>query len=156
MRIDINFQSLAQKLKYKAISNYLRKGKTNSTRGPSPHGRAHHGAGHDPVTRARCQLCKNAPTLKLNQPVVHNTISRERDYADRTLQSIAFTTARSLATPTCAGAADVALDGHASQPGPAPTQIAGQSAPTALAPTLAKATVATELAGVTTMVSGRM
>ena len=65
--------------------------------------------------RARCQLRKNAPALRPNQPTVHGTISQERDYANRTLQSIAFTTARSLAAPTCADAADVALDGHAGE-----------------------------------------
>ena len=35
MRIDINFQSLAQKLKHKAISNSLRKGKMNSPARPT-------------------------------------------------------------------------------------------------------------------------
>ena len=35
MRIDINFQSSAQKLKHKAISNSLRKGKTNSPARPT-------------------------------------------------------------------------------------------------------------------------
>ena len=37
MQIDINFQNSAQKLKYKAISNSLRKGKTNSTRAAHHH-----------------------------------------------------------------------------------------------------------------------
>ena len=35
MRIGINFQSLAQKLKHKAISNSLRKGKMNSPTWPT-------------------------------------------------------------------------------------------------------------------------
>ena len=38
MRIDINFQSSAQKLKHKAISNSLRKEKQIHQRGPQPRG----------------------------------------------------------------------------------------------------------------------
>ena len=57
MRIDINFQSLAHKLKYKAISNSLRKIKMNSH--SVAHHRvarvdaAHHEAAHNQATPTR-------------------------------------------------------------------------------------------------------
>jgi len=60
-----------------------------------------------------------------------------------------------MATPARAGMADTALDDNAYQPRPIPAQLAGRPAPTAQVPTLAEATVAAELAGVTAMVSGR-
>ena len=69
---------------------------------------------------------------------------------------IHFRIGGSLATPARVGAADVALDGHVGQPGPALAKLAGRPAPTAQVPTLAEATVAVELVGVTAMVSGHM
>ena len=64
--------------------------------------------------------------------------------------------ARSLATLARVDAPDVALDGHAGQPGPTLAQLVGRPTRTTLAPTLAEATVAAELAGVTATVNGRI
>ena len=63
MRIDINFQSLAQNVKYKTISNPLEKRKTISTRGPQPRGPSTRSA-RDPQARPTWDVahpCKNGP-----------------------------------------------------------------------------------------------
>ena len=76
MRIDINFQSSAQKLKHKAISNSLRKGKTNSparptttqTRPTCAQRAAHaHRLARGGRQPARWRFCRDAPVL----PSIH-------------------------------------------------------------------------------------
>ena len=81
MRIDINFQNTAQKLKYKAISNSLRKGKTNSTCVAHHHADeahmhvwcacAHVAHAHRPARGVRqpahWRFCRDAPAL----PSIH-------------------------------------------------------------------------------------
>ena len=79
MRIDINFQSLAQKLKHKAISNSLRKRKNEFTNAAHNHAdlaslrtaRACVARRHGPRTKAargeeacaHWHICKNAHRL---------------------------------------------------------------------------------------------
>ena len=69
MQIDINFQNLAQKLKYKVISNSLRKRKMNSTRTAHHHADTAH-------TRARCACACTHADLRRKGACTRGTFAK--------------------------------------------------------------------------------
>ena len=105
MRIDINFQSSAQKLKHKAISNSIRKGKTNSPAWPTTM-----------RTRPTCAQCvrRRGPRTQAGPRREHpHNIPPLQQYGPRPSPRAA-----SCGTGACAG-----------HMGPTPTYLRGRRSP---------------------------